>query len=296
MQHLSQLYDHNVVEKFFNASSAEQVLSVSDVNNFIQKLLTSIDLSVLSKVFYQQLENTLQLSALTIQFNHVDYNFGDLDNASNIKSLSYKKHDNTVATVKYGFSRVLAAGDWNILQQLHMLFGNPLKNALEHHKIQQIAMKDFLTNLGNRCSYHEVITRLLSQAKRTNRHFGLLVIDMNKFKAINDDFGHAQGDKILLTCAQTISACLRDTDFAFRVGGDEFCCLLTDSDPITNRLVVKRITRAIYQQPLLSRYDIGCSIGNASYQPGDTELSLFSRADKAMYHAKKTGYKTIICN
>jgi diguanylate cyclase (GGDEF)-like protein len=296
LEQLSQLYDNNVGENYFNASPTEQVLNAGVLNSFIQKLLTSIDLSVLSELFYQQLKNTLQLSALKIQFNHADYSFGDLDNASNIKSLSYKDYDDTVATVRYGFTRTLATGDWKTLQQLHILFRNPLRNALEHHNIKQVAMKDFLTNLGNRGSYHEAIARLLSQAKRNNSCFGLLVLDMDKFKAINDGFGHAQGDKVLLASAQTISHCLRDTDFAFRVGGDEFCCLLTDSDSAANGLVVERITQAFRHQPLLSRYNIDCSIGSANYQPGDTERSIFSRADEAMYHAKNIGHKTIHCN
>ena len=293
MEQLSQLYDHNVGESFFNVSPADHVLNASVLNSFIQKLLTSIDLSVLSELFYQQLKNTLQLSALKIHFNHADYSFGDLDNASNIKSLSYKNHDETIATVRYGFNRTLAPGEWKMLQQLHILFKNPLKNALEHHNIKQIAMKDFLTNLGNRGSYHEAIARLLSQAKRSNSYFGLLVLDMDRFKTINDVFGHVQGDKVLLACAQTISHCLRDTDFAFRVGGDEFCCLLTDSDSAANELVVERITQAIRQHSLLSHYAIRCSIGSANYQPEDTEQSLFSRADQAMYHAKRAGPKSI---
>lgn len=287
MEQLSQLYDHNVGESFFNANQADHVLSPGVLNSFIQKLLTSIDLSVLSELFYQQLQNTLQLSALKIQFNHADYSFGDLDNASNIKSLSYKNHDETVATVKYGFNRTLTTGNWQMLQQLHLLLKNPLKNALEHHNIKQVAMKDFLTNLGNRGSYQETIVRLLSQAKRNNNNFGLLVLDMDRFKAINDSFGHVEGDKVLLACAQTISHCLRDTDFAFRIGGDEFCCLLTDSNSAANELVVERITQAISEQPLLSQHNIACSIGSANYQPGDTEQCLFSRADQAMYHDKK---------
>jgi diguanylate cyclase (GGDEF)-like protein len=252
LKQLSQLYDHNVGENFFNTSPVDQLLSVSVINSFIQKLLTSIDLSVLSEFFYQQLQNTLPLSALKIQLNHTDCNFGDLNKATNIKNLIYQNYDDTVATVRYGFTRTLATGDWKMLQQLHSLFRNPLRNALEHHKINQVA--------------------------------------------INDGLGHLQGDRVLLACAQTISRCLRDTDFAFRVGGDEFCCLLTDNDATVNELVVQRISQAIRHQPLLRKYNIRCRIGGANYQPEDTEQSLFSRADQAMYDAKRARHQTIHCN
>lgn len=293
MEQLNQLYDRNVGENVFSASLANQALSQGKLNKFLQKLLSSIDLPVLSELFYQQLQNTLQLSGIKIQFNHAEYSFGDIDKASNIKNLNYQIDNIPVAAVKYGFNRTLTTADWQILQQLHMLFSNPVKNALEHYEVKQMAMKDFLTTLGNRSSYHETIQRLLSEARRHHNQFGLLVIDMDRFKRINDNFGHVEGDKVLRACAQTIAQSLRDTDFAFRFGGDEFCCLLPQSNSAATELVAQRIKQAVADQSTILDHGISCSIGRANYQPEDSEQSLFARADRAMYQIKKAGRRMI---
>ena len=97
---------------------------------------------------------------------------------------------NAVAVIDYSFTQPLTLRDWQILQQMHVNFCYPFKNALEHHKIKQFAMKDFLTSLGNRASYNEAMIRLVSQSQRRHQPFGLLVLDMDNFKQVNDISGY----------------------------------------------------------------------------------------------------------
>jgi diguanylate cyclase (GGDEF)-like protein len=264
-------------------------LNQSQLNQFIQKLLTTIDLSKLAELYFQQLKNTLQLSALKIQFEDDLLTLGDPKKNTSFKQLDCSGLGGTVAKMNYSFSQSLALRDWNILQQMHVNFCYPFKNALEHYKIKQFAMKDFLTSLGNRASYNETMVRLVSQSERHHQSFGLLVLDMDNFKQVNDKHGHQEGDNVLVACANTILASLRESDFAFRFGGDEFCCLLPDADTHTNQLIAERIRDAIEQQPLLQQHHISCSIGTANYQAEDSQNGIFSRADEALYHAKKAG-------
>ena len=179
------------------------------------------------------------------------------------------------------------ARDKRLLSQLHRHFSQALKHALAYHNAKQLASKDILTGLGNRSSYEETLGHLLSHCSRQRESLGILVLDLDKFKAVNDTFGHQEGDQVLVAVAHILRNCLRDADYAFRFGGDEFCCLLPGSNATTNELISKRILHAMRQHPLLSSHIITCSIGSTIAEQDDSAASLFERADSAMYVAKK---------
>jgi diguanylate cyclase (GGDEF)-like protein len=297
LEQLTQLYDANVGEPYFSLEESnhdqKQGLTQSQLNNFILKLLTTIDLSKLTELYFQQLQNTLPLSELKIQFEDNRVTFGQGVKNSHLKTLKCMQMGSVVAVMDYSLTQPLSLRDWQILQQMHVNFCNPFKNALEHHKIKQFAMKDFLTSLGNRASFDDTMIRLANQSQRRHQPFGLLVLDMDNFKQVNDIHGHQEGDKVLMACADTILHCLRESDFAFRFGGDEFCCLLPEADTQTNNLIAERIRSAIESQPLLQQHKISCSIGSATYQEDDSQIGIFSRADEALYAAKQAGKNCI---
>ena len=305
MEQLNQLYDANVSEPYFNLEETnqhiaqefnqgqQQGLTHSQLNKFIIKLLTTIDLPELTHLYFQQLQSSLPLCALKIQFEDDCIILGKQVTPPHSKTLQCMHSDSVIGVVDYSFSQPLSLRNWQILQQMHVNFCHPLKNALEHHKIKQFAMKDFLTSLGNRASYDEAINRLESQSKRHYQSFGLLMLDMDNFKQVNDVHGHQIGDKILIACAETIMHSLRESDFAFRFGGDEFCCLLPEADDQTNQLIAERIRSAIEANSLLQKHHISCSIGCATYQQKDSQIGLFSRADEALYDAKQAGKNCI---
>lgn len=301
MEQLNQLYDTNVGEPYFSLEESnqglnhgqKQGLTQSQLNKFIQKLLTTIDLPKLTELYFQQLENTLPLSELKIQFEDNRIIFGQPAENAHVKTLNCLQMGSAVAVMDYSFTQPLSLRHWQILQQMHINFCFPFKNALEHHKIKQFAMKDFLTSLGNRASYDETMIRLANQSQRRHQPFGLLVLDMDNFKQVNDIHGHQEGDKVLMSCADTILHSLRESDFAFRFGGDEFCCLLPDADKQTNQLIAERIRLAIESHPLLQQHQISCSIGCATYLEDDSQIGIFSRADEALYEAKQAGKNCI---
>ena len=301
MEQLNQLYDANVGEPYFSLDESnqgldheqKQGLTQSQLNKFILKLLTTIDLSKLTELYFQQLENTLPLSELKIQFEDNRVTLGKVLKNAHLKTLNCMQVGSPVAVMDYSFTQPLSLQNWQILQQMHINFCYPFKNALEHHKIKQFAMKDFLTSLGNRASYDETMIRLANQSQRRHQPFGLLVLDMDNFKQVNDIHGHQEGDKVLMACANTILHSLRESDFAFRFGGDEFCCLLPEADSQTNNLIAERIRSAIESHPLLQQHKISCSIGSSTYQEDDSQIGIFSRADEALYTAKQAGKNCI---
>ena len=297
MEQLNQLYDANVGEPYFSIEDSyhaqKQGLTQGQLNKFIQKLLTTIDLPKLTELYFQQLHSTLPLSELKIQFEDNSVRFGQTVDNTHIKTLKCIQMGTAVAVMDYSFTQPLSLSHWQILQQMHVNFCYPFKNALEHQKIKQFAMKDFLTSLGNRASYDEAMVRLSNQSQRRHQPFGLLVLDMDNFKQVNDINGHHEGDKVLMDCADTILHCLRESDFAFRFGGDEFCCLLPEADTQTNNLIAQRILSAIESNSFLQQHKISCSIGSATYQENDSQIGIFSRADEALYAAKQSGKNCI---
>ncbi|WP_085949182.1 GGDEF domain-containing protein [Aliiglaciecola lipolytica] len=287
---MTQLYDTALNDSnLFSTDPYKGGLSQHESHQVMQQLASSIDLHKLSSVFYRQLKAKLNLDALTINFSDGLVSLGEAASSNNIKTLDQVNQHTIFATLVYSFSKVLSLREAAILNELHRLFKYPLKNALEFHSIKQLALKDHLTSLGNRAHYQESVARLLSQAKRNGEGFGLLVIDMDKFKNINDTYGHQEGDKVLMATADVLRQSLRDTDYAFRFGGDEFCCLLPGGDSATNGLIAKRIQRLMTECSILAKHHISCSIGSAVYQFSDCENSIFNRADKALYIAKQNG-------
>ena len=289
MQQLNPFYDEAVSDNFFNLEQRNQGMSHTEINQLMHRLLSTIDLARLLDIYFQQLTSRLSLKSIKLQFDDQAMVLGNWPDNIKLKTLSCVRDGQIVATLHYGFTRTLSAKDWLVLQQMHLYFANPLKNALEHHKIKQFAMRDYLTNLGNRASYTDTVVRLLSHAQRHASPFALMVLDLDNFKQVNDKFGHHEGDKVLMTFAQTLVHCMRESDFAFRFGGDEFCCLLPDTTADTLLPITQRINTAVQLDNLLAKHQITCSIGTTVSQSHDAPAALFARADAALYQAKQHG-------
>lgn len=159
-------------------------------------------------------------------------------------------------------------------------------------RIHALAYSDELTELASRASLIQHLEEVTKTSVRYNRRFGLLYIDLDNFKLINDNFGHDAGDQLLKTIAMRLKATCRDTDFIARLGGDEFCVLVEESEEDNAANVATRcltsITApfAIYSRNLTPT----CSIGIA-YCPddGDNPFALLKAADTSLYTAKENG-------
>lgn len=171
----------------------------------------------------------------------------------------------------------------------------------EHYR--ELSMIDELTGLYNR-RYFFVESRLtLGRALRYRHDLSLMVLDIDRFKAINDRYGHAMGDRVLRDLGQALQTQLRDTDILARVGGEEFAIVLSDTGPEGAREAGERLLQAVRQLqwqtpdgPLTTRISLGLvSLGKGeTRQPGNANLNalqdrLYSLADSAMYAAKKAG-------
>jgi diguanylate cyclase (GGDEF)-like protein len=156
-------------------------------------------------------------------------------------------------------------------------------------RITHLAYHDALTNLPNRINIEQHLTRLLANAGRDAGHFAVLMIDVNRFKEINDTLGHPVGDHLLISIGQRMRASLRGSDVVARLGGDEFLVvLLGATESIAIRIadkLVAAVTRPVQLDTMELFPDI--SIGIALYpEHADNAEDLLRRADIAMYDAK----------
>lgn len=160
-------------------------------------------------------------------------------------------------------------------------------------KIKQLAFYDVLTNLPNRRSLYERMKYSINLANRDHKQMAVLMMDLDRFKPVNDNLGHKAGDQLLQQVAERVKGRLRDVDMVARLGGDEFVMLL---DEISHHEDVARIANDIINtlsQPFVlqdNKVQIGASIGISLYpQHGNIPETLIDNADAALYLAKKQG-------
>jgi diguanylate cyclase (GGDEF)-like protein/PAS domain S-box-containing protein len=160
-------------------------------------------------------------------------------------------------------------------------------------KIMHMVHHDMLTGLPNRRLFLDIVTIEMAQARRNDRKFALLFLDLDRFKEINDTLGHEAGDELLKEVSRRLRRSIRQSDTAARIGGDEFNILLMDIARTENfsRIAVK-IMEALKQPFIISgnELSITASIGISIYPDDSADIdALFRYADIAMYHAKEKG-------
>ncbi len=189
---------------------------------------------------------------------------------------------------------------WNRRLVLHRREINTKNRELEDEKekVLHIAYHDHLTGLSNRVSLSETLEHAISVAHRRSEILGLLFIDLDRFKIVNDTLGHHVGDEMLRVVANRITGVIRDSDVLARVGGDEFIVLLEGiSHQDEAALVAEKILESVKGQINVDEYELNttASIGIAIYpEDGADTNTLIKNADAAMYLAKdegKDGYR-----
>ncbi len=163
-------------------------------------------------------------------------------------------------------------------------------------RLQYMATRDALTGLPNRLLLHERLTQAIAQAKRGGRRVGVLFIDLDRFKNVNDTLGHRIGDELLKGVTKALSTALRETDLLARLGGDEFMVIVDDfEEPAVLGRIAQKLLDAIAQPFKIEEHDIyvTSSIGISVYpDDSDDPEELLKHADVAMYRSKELGRNT----
>jgi diguanylate cyclase (GGDEF)-like protein len=168
-----------------------------------------------------------------------------------------------------------------------------LENAHLHGLVKAQAVTDELTNLANRRRFMEVVELELKRAERFQSPLGLLLVDLDDFKLVNDRFGHGTGDEVLRALSDVFRESLRDVDLAARLGGEEFAVLLPETDYSGAAGVAERLRASLASLELATPdgegFGVTASFGVAVYPEAQSVDELLRTADAALYRAKAEG-------
>jgi diguanylate cyclase (GGDEF)-like protein len=164
-------------------------------------------------------------------------------------------------------------------------------------ELRHMAQHDPLTGLPNRALFSDRLQQQLAYAKRHDRRFAIIFLDLDNFKPINDNYGHAVGDRLLQQVAKRLREALRASDTVGRIGGDEFVILTAELAGAELALALAEKVREAVRQPYMveaRKLSVSCSIGVAIYpDDGTDEITLSKLADEAMYRAKEDGRDSV---
>ena len=198
--------------------------------------------------------------------------------------------------IAFSRRRAFTARERRIQERLVEDLLHPLHNALRYREALLAAARDPLTGLGNRRGLEAALARESGLARRHGDPLSLLMVDVDRFKRINDRFGHLAGDRVLRAVARCIAGCARRSDLVFRYGGEEFCVVLGRTGPEGARRLAGRVRAAVgaLRLPMGSgTLRISVSLGVASRSPGEDPAALIGKADLALYRAKRAGGDTV---
>ena len=186
-------------------------------------------------------------------------------------------------------ARATVAGDEQALRALAAVASDAVSRLELTEEMVHVARHDPLTDLPNRGILLDRLTQALARQHR--EPVALLFIDLDGFKPINDRYGHAVGDDVLVRLATRLRRCVRSTDTVARLGGDEFAILFEDVDRTLMPLMCERVLGAIGEDMEVAgqQVQLGASVGLAYGVAGDSAAALLRNADLAMYEAKTTG-------
>jgi len=187
--------------------------------------------------------------------------------------------------------RELTEKELQIINDSLIVLAESLHRGLEYEDLFERASCDALTGLANRRVFDERIAGMMDSATRYKHPLTMLSLDLDRFKEINDNLGHQEGDKVLKSVANVLAAAVRSTDLLVRMGGDEFLIILDNTDRKNAQILAERLVKKIDRLSVWATdsLKLGVSIGLAQMEANESLRSWMERADDILYHAKAEG-------
>lgn len=281
-------------EEVITPKSQKTAHHVARLNAVLQ---TTIELSEILQIFYQEISGLLKIEGLSYDHKANSFQFLLGSNAGHSSHYVLQTKDDYLGELSfYRRTNKFTGEELGLIEALIASLVYPLRNGLRYQEAIRSALTDALTGAGNRICLDNVLAREFELAQRYHQPLSLLMLDIDYFKQVNDTFGHAAGDKVLRTVAETLRAASRCADMTFRYGGEEFVVLLNKTDMQGARITAERLRTTI--AGLSCFYEnkdipITISVGVATLLPGETKEEFLKRADEALYLAKENGRNRI---
>jgi diguanylate cyclase (GGDEF)-like protein len=204
---------------------------------------------------------------------------------------AYPDHDRIGGTHYYDIRAV------KVGEELSVTWRDVSERIAMEQVLQRRATTDSLTALLNREEVFSKVERLLGHDRRRGGALAVLFCDLDRFKEVNDTYGHQAGDRVLQVMAERIRSCLRTSDLAARIGGDELMAVLTQVQGLDDVLAIAEKVRGLAREPIpisQGEVQISMSVGVALAAPGESLDALMTRADAGMYAAKHQGRDQVV--
>jgi diguanylate cyclase (GGDEF)-like protein len=256
-----------------------------DLVKIVQHLHESLDPRTVFACFGKIMGQHLPIEGVKMTFKYLQFNWGS---HQGIKVQQQINFSGDICNLNYRLRKPLTPSQSQRLKSMQALVLLPMFNAIQYQEMSRKAMHDSLTNLGNRHYYSESLKKAIATSIRHESPLSIVILDLDNFKKLNDDYGHLLGDEVLSEFGQLLTMAIRDTDQAFRVGGDEFVVIIRGDTNAASTLC-ERVLSSITSHRLFEKYQVKTSLGVSQWQKGETAASVFERADKALYLAKSCG-------
>jgi diguanylate cyclase (GGDEF)-like protein len=264
-----------------------------------QALQMSLDPGEVLNLFYTHIRAVVSLSGILFKFGNANSDLKIGRECLHHCDYRLTTDEGYLGEIIFSRSKRFAEAELITLEFLLSSLIYPLRNAIRYQTAMRLALLDPLTLLGNRTALDTALRRELQMAERHNHELSLLMIDVDFFKKINDEYGHHRGDLVLCEIAKGIQSACRGSDITFRYGGEEFVVVLGKTDAEGAKIIAQRIRQQIAETRV--KYNgktIGTtvSIGIATRNSNEKEHinDLFERADKALYTAKSSGRNCVV--
>ena len=214
-----------------------------------------------------------------------------------IQSWQLSEYDGSGLMLVLRQERKIGEYEGELLDKALNVLSDPLQRALEYEDLYEHASRDSLTGLVNRRVFDERIGPIISQAERHGHPVTLACMDLDRFKQINDNFGHGVGDLVLQQVAVTMESMVRSCDVLARIGGDEFMLVMPDTKLGAARVLAERLCHTIesLDLPGVGPDIIGISIGLVEWHKDMAGNEWIQKADEALYKAKADG-RSRVCS
>ena len=259
------------------------------IHSLLEKLQTTLNLEELLTIYAAHAKQIINFSGLQFQSSLGVAQIADSDNSKPPYSFDLEINNEHLGQLIYFCQYPLTGNIEQKLLGLHSALVYPLRNALMYSRVLKLATKDTLTGLNNRSQFNDILAQKLERSRRHHRPFSLMLLDLDNFKQVNDNYGHKIGDDVLREFADVLCSSIRGTDSVFRFGGDEFAVLIDDPEFTTNKVIAQRVMRLVSESSLMKQYQVTTSIGFTLASSQDCDNEIFSRADKGLYKAKAAG-------
>lgn len=266
----------------------------------LQALQTSLELETLLNLFFDHTQSAVAFDGFAYKMDLLDINlqFGK----QSVHSCNYRliTQQDYLGELTFYRSRRFPEKDLAVLESLLNVIVFPLRNALMYRDAISAALTDTLTGAGNKVALQNTLQREIELAKRYTQTMSVLMLDLDKFKLINERYGQPCGDEVLKRLVTVIKEEVEGLDVVFRQGGEEFIVLLTNSSLASSQHVAERLRDRMTTTKLAhleEEIPTSISVGLSMLHPEDTVKRLLERAAYAMYSAKNDGRNQVkVCH